>query len=106
MLDARLRGGENGGMTTEAYIPEEVTFAGRRIDEVFAVTLYDPDSDDPHGSLTTHNPLAEGERGALVVTATRGGKRWRITLPEVEVSRSTAVGCEFTVFGRLAREAV
>jgi len=91
-------------MTTEAYIPEEVMFAGRQIDEAFAVTLYDPDSDDAHGSMTTHNPPAEGERGALIATGTRGGKRWRITLPEIEVYRATAVGCEFTVFGRVQRE--
>ncbi len=92
-------------MTTEAYIPEEVTLAGRRIDEVFAVTLYDPDSDDPHGSMTTHNPLPEGQRaGPLIVVGTRDGKRWRVTLPEIEDYRSTAVGCEFTVFGRVRRE--
>lgn len=94
-------------MTTEAYIPAEVTFAGRRIDEVFAVTLHDPDSDDPHGSLTTHNPLHEGERGGpLVVLGTRDGRQWRITLPEIEVVRRTAVGCEFIVYGRITRSAL
>lgn len=92
-------------MTTEAYIPSEVTLAGRRIDEVFAVTLYDPDSDAPHGAITTHAPLAEGERGGpLVVVGTREGKHWRVTLPEIEVCRRTAVGCEFTIFGRVERE--
>jgi hypothetical protein len=93
-------------MITEAYIPAEVTFAGRRIHEVFAVTLYDPDSDDPHGALTTHQPLEEGERGGpLVVLGTRDGKQWRVTLPEIEVIRRTAVGCEFIVFGRITRAA-
>jgi hypothetical protein len=93
-------------MTTEAYIPVEVTFAGRPIAEVFAVTLYDPDSDDPHGSMTTHQPLDEGERGGpLVVLGTRDGKEWRVTLPEIEIIRRTAVGCEFIVLGRITRAA-
>ena len=92
-------------MTTEAYIPSEVTFAGRRVDEVFAVTLYDPDSDAPHGAMTTHQPLADGERGGpLVVVGNRGGQRWRVTLREIVVCRRTAVGCEFTIFGRVERE--
>ncbi len=92
-------------MTTEAYIPSEVTYGGQPVQEVFAVTLHDPDSDCPHGSMTTHNPLGEGERaGPLVVTGTRDGRRWRVTLPEIEVCRRTAVGCEFTIFGRVQRE--
>ncbi len=91
-------------MTTEAYIPTAITFAGRPIADVFAVTLYDPDSDDPHGALTTHNPLPAGQRGGpLVIDATRGGQVWRITLPEIEVVRSTAVGFEFLIFGRVQR---
>ncbi len=94
-------------MTTEAYIPTSVLFAGRPIGEVFALTLHDPDSDDPHGALTTHNPLSAGERGGpLVVEATRGGKRWRLTLPEIEGCRSSAVGFEFVLFGRLQRDEV
>jgi len=94
-------------VTTETYIPTDVTLAGRRIDEVFAVTLHDPDSDDPHGSITTHNPLPAGERaGPLVLIGTRDGGRWRITLPEIEVCRSTAVGCEYLVFGRIQRERI
>ncbi len=94
-------------MTTEAYIPAEVTFGEKRIAEVFAVTLYDPDSDDPHGSMTTHQPLEEGERGGpLVVLGTRDGQQWRVTLPEIEVVRATAVGCEFIVFGRAERERI
>ena len=91
-------------MTTEAYIPSEVRYGEKLIEEVFAVTLYDPDSDDPHGSMTTHQPLREGERGGpLTVIGTRDGKRWQITLPEIEVIRRTAVGCEFIVYGRLTR---
>ena len=92
-------------MTTEAYIPTTVTFAGRPVAEVFAVALYDPDSDDARGSMTTHNPLPAGERGGpLIVEGTRTGQRWRLTLPEIEVCRSTAVGCEFVIFGGLRRE--
>ena len=93
-------------MTTEAYIPTEVLFGERRIEDVFAVTLYDPDSDDAHGALTTHHPLAEGERGPLVVVGTRDGKTWRVTLAEIEVYRSTAVGCEFTIAGGVKRAAM
>jgi hypothetical protein len=94
-------------MTAEAYIPAEVTFAGRPIAEVIAVTLYDPDSDDPHGALTTPHPLAAGERaGPLIVLGTRDGKQWRITLPEIEVIRQTAIGCEFIVYGQITRTAL
>jgi hypothetical protein len=94
-------------MTTEAYIPTEVTFDSRTLDEVFAVVLHDPDSDDPHGSMTTHNPLPAGTRGGpLVVVGTRDGRRWRITLPEIEVSRSSAVGFEYTIFGKVSRERI
>ncbi len=91
-------------MTTEAYIPTAVTFAGRPIAEVFALTLYDPDGDDPHGSMTTHNPLPAGQRGGpLIVEGTRGGQSWQVTLREIEVLRSTAVGFEFIVYGRVQR---
>ncbi|HQL55139.1 MAG TPA: hypothetical protein PLQ87_10570 [Phycisphaerae bacterium] len=94
-------------MATEAYIPSEVTFGEQRIADVIAVTLYNPDSDEPHGALTTHQPLAEGTRGGpLVIIGTRDGKTWRVTLPEIEVCRSTAVGCEYTIFGRVTRTAM
>lgn len=93
-------------MANEAYIPVEVTYGERRIDEVFAVTLHDPDSDTPHGAMTTHYPLPEDERGGpLVIVGTRAGKTWRVTLPEIEVVRRTAVGCEFNIFGGVHREA-
>jgi hypothetical protein len=92
-------------MTTEAYIPSAVTYGGRRLDSVVVVTLYDPDSDDPHGAVTTPAPLAAGDRGGpLVVIGTRDQHTWRLTLPEIEVCRSTAVGFEFVVFGRVQRE--
>jgi len=92
-------------MTLETYIPEEVSFAGEAVAGVFAVTLYDPDSESPHGALTTHQPLTEGTRGGpLMVVGMRDQKRWRVTLGEIEVCRTTAVGCEFTVFGRVVRE--
>lgn len=91
-------------MTTEAYIPADVTFAGRPVADVYALTLHDPDSDTPHGALTTHNPLPEGARGALVVIGSRDGKRWHVHLAEIEVYRQTAVGCEFNVFAPIRRE--
>ena len=90
-------------MTTEAYIPRQVTFDGRPVAEVFALTLHDPDSDTPHGALTTHNPLSEGARGPLVVIGTREGSDWRVQLPEIEVYRQTAVGCEFNIFAPVMR---
>ncbi len=94
-------------MTTEAYIPSEVTYAGQQISDVFAVTLYDPDGEAPHGAITTHSPLADGQRGGpLVIVGARDGRRWRVTLPEIEVCRSTAVGCEFTIFGKVERTAL
>jgi hypothetical protein len=93
-------------MALEAYIPQEVTFAGQPVAAVFAVTLYNPDSDDPHGSLTTLNPPAEGTRGPLQLRGTRDGQAWQVELPEIEISRSTAVGCEFTIFGRAQRRKV
>ncbi len=91
-------------MTTEAYIPTAVTFDGRTLGDALVVTLYDPDSDDPHGSLTTHQPLAEGIRGGpLVIVGTRDKKTWQVTLPEIEVCRATAVGFEFVIHGGVQR---
>lgn len=91
-------------MAAETYIPTEVTFAARPVQEVFAVTLHDPDSAAPHGALTTHHPPEEGARGALVITGRREGRTWRVTLPEIEIVRRTAVGCEYNIFGRVRRE--
>jgi hypothetical protein len=91
-------------MATEAYIPQDVQLAGEPISETFALTLHDPDSDTPHGTLTTHQPPAEGtRRGPLVVRGTRDGQAWRVTLPEIEVYRASSVGCEFNVYGRIER---
>jgi len=90
-------------MVTETFIPAEVRFDGACIPEVFVLVLHDPDSDNPHGSLTTHHPLPVGARGRLEAVATRGGERWQITLTQIEVHNSTAVGCEFAVFGPVCR---
>jgi hypothetical protein len=91
-------------VTTEAYIPSDVRFAGRSVEEMFALTLHDPDGEAPHGSLTTHHPLREAQRGALEVIGRRDGKTWRVTLDEIEVCRATPVGCEFTIFGSVKRQ--
>jgi len=91
-------------MATEAYTEVEATFGDVPIHDVFVLTLYNPDSDDPHGALTTHQPLPEGARGPLIVSGRRDGKRWRVMLPEIEVYRSSAVGCEFTIFGAVKRQ--
>jgi hypothetical protein len=94
-------------MPIETYIPSEVSYAGHRLEEVFVCTLYDPDSDTPYGSLTTANPLPEGQRGGpLVVAGTRDKQQWRVTLAEIEVYRKTAVGCEYLIFGALQRQAL
>ena len=91
-------------MAAEAYIPSEVTFAGKAIEEPVIVTFYDADSDRPHGSLTTGKPLAVGARGGpLVVLGTRDKKQWQITVPEIEVRNRTAVGFEYAVHGKLER---
>lgn len=91
-------------MATEAYIPTEVTYCGRPIDEAVIVTFYDADGEQPHGSLTTSKPLPVGERGGpLVVLGTREKKSWQITAPEIEVRNKTALGFEYTIRGRLER---
>jgi hypothetical protein len=99
------RCGQTVRMATEVYIPTTVTFRGQRLAEVFAVTLYNPDSTDPAGAMTMHGPPSEGARGVLELVGTRDGKTWRVTLSEIEISRATAVGCEFTVFGTAVRVA-
>lgn len=93
-------------MATEAYISAEVVFSDQPVEDVIAVTLYDADSEAPHGALTTHHPLEEGARGPLLITGTRDGHRWRVTLPEIEVCRRTPVGCEYTIFGTVHRERI
>lgn len=92
-------------MASETYIPTEVTFAGQPLDEVFALTLYNADGDDAHGSMTTSAPPAEAQRGPLAVTGMRDGKQWRLMLPEIEIYHATALGCEFTVLQPVQREA-
>jgi hypothetical protein len=89
----------------ETYIPTEVTYADAAMDGAVALTLYDADTDSPHGALTTRHPLPAGERGGpLLVRGHRGGKRWLLRLAEVEVVNRTALGCEFRVHGQVVRE--
>jgi hypothetical protein len=91
-------------VTTEVYIPQSVICGGEPLGAAFALTLYDPDGETPHGALTTHTPLDEGFRGGpLVVEGTREERRWRVTLDEIEVVRKTAVGCEFSIYKGLER---
>jgi hypothetical protein len=90
-------------MPLEVYIPGQVQFAGQPIPEAAALTLYNPDSDDPHGALTVPAPPPAGARGELLVRGTRDGHEWDVRVPEIEISRSTSVGCEFTIFGRPQR---
>lgn len=94
-------------MAIEVYIPAEVSFRDDVIDNAVVFTLYDPDTDAPRAALTAPNALDTGARGGpLIVVGTRGGKRWRVTLPEIEVVNHTALGCEFRVHGRATRDAL
>lgn len=90
----------------ETYLPHTVTLANQPIADTFALTLHNPDSHDPYGSLTTHHPPSEGTHGALEVVGLRDGQTWRVVADEVEVYRSTAAGCEFTIFGTVRRQRV
>ena len=92
-------------MAAEAYIPTEVIYRGRTIDESVIVTFYDADSEKPHGSMTTGKPLPVGERGGpLVVLGSREKKQWQITAPEIEVRNKTALGFEYTIIGKIERK--
>lgn len=91
-------------MALEAYIPTQVEFAGRPLPDVTLVTLYHPDGTSPAGSLTASQPPGEAANGPLVFTGRRDGKEWRVTLPVIRVTHKTALGCEYTIEGRVQRE--
>lgn len=96
---------EASGVAIEAYIPTEATYEHQTINDPIVFTLYHPYTNQPHGALTTRCPLAAGERGGpLVVTGARDGKRWRVSLPEIEVFSRTTFGCEFRIYGQIVRE--
>lgn len=87
------------GVPLEAYVPSEITLAGEPLAGVRVVTLYDPDSDTPHGAITMSDPPAEGERaGPLILQGTREHSTWRVEIAEIEVYQRSAVGCEFNAF--------
>lgn len=92
-------------MATEAYIPSEVTYCGQPVEGALVLTLYDPDGDQPRGSLTGSNPLPVNQSGGpLEVRGARDGKLWKISIAEVDVVNRSAVGCEFRIVGDLRRE--
>ncbi len=91
-------------MSTEAYLEAEITYSGRVLDPHGVLTLIDAESDDPHGVLTSATRLAFGERGGpLIVVGRRDGKRWRVTLPEIEVYNEVPGGCEYLIFSGVQR---
>lgn len=91
----------------EAYIPSSIQFEGHSLDESHVVTLYNPDGDQAHGSVTTGQPLLAGTRGGpLVILGKRDGKDWRVLLPQIEVVNKTAVGFEFRMQAPPQRELV
>ncbi|MBN2445832.1 MAG: hypothetical protein JXO22_03860 [Phycisphaerae bacterium] len=91
-------------MPLEAYVPSEISLAGQPLDEISVLTLYDPDSDEPHGALTGPGAPEDGHRaGPLTLVGVREGAQWRVELDEIEVCHRTPVGCEFTIFGSVRR---
>lgn len=91
-------------MAIEAYIPTHASFAGQPLGEGIVFTLHNAESDAPHGSFTTSQPLPAGTRGGpLVVQGMRDGKRWEITLAEIEVRNKSAVGFEYAIRGPIQR---
>jgi len=88
----------------EAYIPSTVELEGGAIPDVIVITLYQPDSDAPRGSLTGAHPIEAGQSGRMVFVGTRDGKEWRVTLPRIEISNKTALGCEYQIRGPVQRE--
>ncbi len=102
-----VAGVECSALPLETYIPTKVMYASRELGRSLAVTLYEPDGDAPHGALTTHTTLPEGERsGPLIFEGRRDEQLWRITLPEIEVVRSSSLGFEFNIFGKVQRETI
>ena len=93
-------------MPLEAYVPSEVWLGGEPLADVMVVTLHDPDSDAPHGTLTAARPPAVGTRAALRLVGRREGRVFAVEVDEIEVCQASAVGCEFTVFGQVRRTPV
>lgn len=91
-------------MALEAYIPSSVELENGAIADVMIITLYQPDSDSPRGSLTGSHPMEAGRSGRLVFVGTRDGKEWRVTLPRIDVYNKTALGCEYSIRGPIERE--
>lgn len=91
-------------MALEAYIPSTVELENAAIADVMVITLYQPDSEKARGSLTGAHPIEAGKSGRMVFVGTRDGKEWRVTLPRIEVSNKTALGCEYSIRGPVERE--
>ena len=82
-------------MAVEAYIPSKVDLDGEPLDLPRLITLYDPQGSAPTGSLTGLTPLQSGEYGLLAFQGHRDGKPWRVVCPEMTVTATSALGCEF-----------
>ncbi len=91
-------------MALESYIPSSVELEDGAVTDVMVITLYQPDTDKARGSLTGAHPIEAGRSGRMVFVGTRDGKEWRVTLPQIEVSNKTALGCEYSIRGPVERE--
>lgn len=86
-------------MAVEAFIPDSVTINSEPVGEPVLITLYDPDGEAPAGSMTLKAPPPAGSVVSLAFEGTRDGKLWAVKMDRVEITNSSAVGCEFRVFG-------
>ena len=93
-------------MAIEAYVPLFVQVGDHLIDRAILLTLYEPDGDNPSGSVTTERPLPEGAGGTLRLEATRGGESWLVAADQISVVNSSAVGFEFAMSSRPTREII
>lgn len=90
-------------MAVEAYKPESpdaVCLDGKPLPETIMVTLYDPDGDEPTGSVTTESPPSVGLKGTFTFQGNRDGKLWSVSIAQVTILNQTAVGSEFACADR------
>lgn len=84
-------------MSARAYIPTELTFDGRPLEDAIVLTLFDVGTPAPHGSVTVGKPPAAGARGTLAMKGRHIKDVWRVIIPAIEITNRTAVGFEFRI---------
>ncbi len=84
-------------MSVEAYITTSVEFDGEAVESPFLITLHDPDGPAPSGCLTAPTAITAGRAGRLKFEGSRDGKLWSLVCPQITVTHTSAVGCEFSV---------